>query len=144
MDTITWIGIIFAVLGACFLVGGIRSWLAGRAFHRLALRTNGTVTELRPVRGYSQPGENTTGTTYAPVLAFRTHGGEDVEAVSWMSQSPPTERVGQAVAVLYDPNDPSSAIVDKPGAGGGFVSVAVAAFGVLGLAVGLVLLCGGF
>lgn len=52
------------------------------------------------------------GTTYAPVVEF-AHAGSRYRFKDPVSSSPPSHRTGDAVAVLYDPDRPPDARIDR-------------------------------
>jgi hypothetical protein len=56
--------------------------------------------------------ESSDGNTYAPVVAFE-HQGRKYRFKHSISSNPPSYRRGQAVAVLYDPDDPREARIDR-------------------------------
>jgi hypothetical protein len=75
------------------------------------------------------------GTTYAPVVAFKTEGGRNFEFHSNFYSSPPAYEVGQKVTVLYPPDRPDEAQIKGAG------NLLMIIFGVVG---GIELLIGLF
>jgi hypothetical protein len=55
------------------------------------------------------------GTTYAPVVAFKTAGGRNFEFQSNFYSNPPAYEVGQKVTVLYPPDRPGEAQIKGAG-----------------------------
>ncbi len=102
MRTLVVLPRLFAAVGVVLLV--IATWVHARerAFVRAAERATGTVTELhRDV--------DADGTTYFPVVSFRTRAGDSVTFRSSAGSNPPSYEVGERVEVLYDPADPQRA-----------------------------------
>lgn len=124
---------VIITVGSCFLVvvtgSGLVRLLARR---RRAVRVHGVVVDVRAREsGTSRAGHRPT--TYAPVLAFRTVDGREVQTESRVASNPPVAEAGQHVRVAYDPRDPTEASVDTA-RGSGVVAY------VVGLAVALLIL----
>ena len=66
------------------------------------------------VRMNSEHGSGSSGTTYYPVVRFRTAGNSTVEFKDSVGSNPPSHRTGDKVTVLYLPGDPQrQAIIDR-------------------------------
>ncbi|MGB7875041.1 MAG: DUF3592 domain-containing protein [Anaerolineales bacterium] len=55
------------------------------------------------------------GSTYTPVVHFKTSSGQSVEFVSSYSSNPPDYDVGEPVIVVHPPEDPQNAIIKGDG-----------------------------
>src|SRR5215510_14579869 len=99
---------LFAVclLGASFAA---LMFFIKRARYRRWVRASGTVTEL--IRRESTDPDRPS-VTFSPRVSFRTATGQTSEFVSSVSSSP-SPRLGDTIAVLYDPSDPSEATIDR-------------------------------
>ena len=101
-------------LGVGLAIVAVCGWTA----HRVHLdefvihhaRAQGRVVENQAVQvGRGSPG----GTFYRAVVRFRPGAGRDVTVDDWMSESPPSFRVGESVTVIYDPEEPDHAMIDR-------------------------------
>lgn len=59
--------------------------------------------------------DDSDGSTYAPVVQFRTTSGQSVEFVTSYYSSPPAYDVGQSVIVVYPPEEPGNAVIKGDG-----------------------------
>ena len=89
------------IFGLVFTAAGAGFFLLGRGPQN-AVETTGIVVDL-------VANTSSDGTTYAPVIEFSPSSGVVVEFQSNISRSP-SPRIGDTVAVLYNPLDPSDAI----------------------------------
>jgi hypothetical protein len=105
MDQFDIWGVTCILVGCGFLVSALRIYARRRKFLAVAEAAAGTVIEVR-VRGV---GRNAVS---FPVFEFRTSKGEAQRAESLMGSGFRGFEVGEAVAVRYDPGDPSKAEVD--------------------------------
>lgn len=55
------------------------------------------------------------GSTYTPVVQFKTKSGQTVEFTSTYSSNPPAYQVGQNVTVVYLPDQPEQAVIQGEG-----------------------------
>lgn len=94
------VGFILAALALFF-------WFRTRAFLDNAQKAQGTV--IRMV--YSPNSEG--GGGYSPVYTFRTMSGQVIEKTDSMSSNPPQFKEGQTIDVLYDPDNPHKARINK-------------------------------
>ena len=94
------VGFLLAALALLF-------WLRTRAFLGTAQKAQGTV--IRMV--YSSDSDG--GGGYSPVYTFRTMSGQVIEVTDRMSSNPPQFKEGQIVDVLYDPENPNRARINK-------------------------------
>lgn len=94
------VGFILAALAVIF-------WLRTQAFLGNAQKAQGTVIRLV----YSSDSEG--GGGYSPVYTFRTMSGQVVEVTDRMSSNPPQFKEGQIIDVLYDPDNPNRARINK-------------------------------
>jgi hypothetical protein len=118
------------VLGCLALVWPVLAYWSQRRFEKTALRATGVVQELTAERG----GRKLRTTFYFPVVRFTTAAGDVVSVKSKTGRSG-GYRIGQALQVLYDPDDPANAVIDAPWSR--WLIVAVALFmAVLFFAVG--------
>lgn len=62
----------------------------------------------------SSEGGTSTAVAYAPVLAFRTTDGRDVQTESPRWSNLHADKTGRRVAVVYDPDEPELAYIDSP------------------------------
>src|SRR4051794_13446489 len=98
--------LVFPVIGILVIVSGIRSLRAALRFQRKAQQAPGTVTELR-WEWTSDGADNSSSASAFPVVRFTLPDGRMVEAQTAFGSNPPPAREGQAVTVLYDPDDPT-------------------------------------
>lgn len=96
-------------LGVALIGLGLLAYARKRRFVRTAARTSGVVTALVPRISMeeSQPSQ----TVYAPSVEFTTQAGEPREFTSRSASSRPAYRIGQDVAVIYDPRHPGKAVI---------------------------------
>lgn len=90
------------------------SLVRGLAQQRRFVRVEGTVVD---VREQADTTIETAGTApaYAPVLAFRTVDGRDVQTESSRWSNRYAGSTGKRVSVLYDPKDPTEAYIGSLG-----------------------------
>lgn len=91
---------VMLLLGTAWTVWSTRTWIAH------AVEVKGAVIEMVRTRDR----EDTT-YLFAPVVRFETREGRTVEFESTMRSYPPAYRTGQAVTVLYDPDEPRYAAI---------------------------------
>lgn len=98
----------FLVLAVLVLAWGARgNWQRGQ-LGRVGVEVVGEVVELRRVT--SNPSVSTNkGSASSAVVRFTTREGQSRTAVSSVNRSPAPWRVGDEVAVVYDPSDVSRA-----------------------------------
>jgi hypothetical protein len=136
------IGLLFAAIGAVFVVIGTRSARASREFERVAQRAPGELLDIR-YESIGQPGE---GSRQAiPTVRFTLPDGRTVQTEARMGTNPGFNRTGAQITVLYDPADPRRARVDAKMAGAGsFVGGCMASLGFVFVLTGIALAVGGY
>ena len=100
-------GLIFGFVGFILAALAVFFWLRTHAFLGTAQKARGTV--IRLVYSYSPEG----GGGYSPVYTFRTMSGQVVEVTDSLSSNPPQFKEGQIINVLYDPENPNRARINK-------------------------------
>ena len=106
-------GWIFISLGCVALVAALVAAHHTWQFTRVALRTNGTITEMRVQKGTVRVQRDSEDVvTYHPTFRFEDASGSQHVVSSSFGSSPPAFQVGQAVGVLYRGDDPQSARID--------------------------------
>lgn len=98
------LGGIFSVLGIGLLLGALWSVSNTRTFLKAAATAPGEVIELS--RRLDDDGS-----TYAPVVRFRTPQGRPVEFTATAGSNPPAYSVGDQVQVFYDARRPEQALL---------------------------------
>jgi len=121
-------------LGGAALIGGLATALHTWHFTRIAARTRGTVTEMRP-----QTDRDSGSVSYAPTFRFQDAAGVEHTVSSSFYSSPPEFHAGDRVTVLYRADDPQSARIDGYWQVWGVPSL-LGIIGSLELAVGVVVL----
>lgn len=134
------VAILFTAVGLVFVFPGVRTIRSSGRFLSRALRAPGVVTDLR----YEIVAQGThSGGLWFPVLRFSTADGRTVDTTAMYGRVPAPARRGDAVSVLYDPDDPTRAAIDGPIGGGGLIGSIFLALGLtftlLGLGIGAVL-----
>lgn len=93
---------IFLAVGLlCLAIAAVGTW-STKNFLDESLVAEGTVIALDPS---SSDGD----TLFRPIVSFVTEDGSPVEFTSSLGSSRPSHRVGDTVAVLYRPDDPTDA-----------------------------------
>jgi hypothetical protein len=82
-----------------------------QAFARIAISTVGTVIEMQERTSKSSSGSRST--SYAPVVQFVTTREDVYTFTSVMSSNPPAYSVRDQVEVLYNPENPSEAVLAR-------------------------------
>jgi len=105
-----WAGPLLLVLGLGVCAGG--AWLAQQraAFLDIARTAEGAVISLAASPSTSN---GSTTTTWYPVVRYTSAGGEAVTFRHDVGTSHPSWQRGEQVPVLYDPEDPQTAIIDE-------------------------------
>ena len=101
LRTLTWV---FLVLGVGMLVGALALWNNTRGFVARAQTTSGQVVELLEVRD-----KDGGSSTWKPRVTFTAPAGQQVTFDASFSSNPAPYRVGDAVEVLFTPDDPGHA-----------------------------------
>ena len=86
--------------------GGIAGWLY---YQQANLERTGVAVEGTVIGLYESSSED--GTSYAPIVRFKTQGGRQFEFQSNTYANPPAYKVGETVSVLYPPDSPAKAII---------------------------------
>lgn len=102
MNELLILGLVFFFIGIASLGGGVVALVSANRRRSQWLMADGTVVKM----------VHTTRTMQAPVVAFTSPRGP-VQFQSDVSSSPPAWQVGEPVKVLFDPNDPSQAVIDS-------------------------------
>jgi Protein of unknown function (DUF3592) len=138
------IGLLFVLIGLLVLIGGAVT--AVKQSRQFAARTAATGKVVGLVKRVFKPGS---AGSYCPVVEFMAANGEAVRFESDFGTMPASHRVGQSIAVRYDPADPTQAEIDSPASrwlapgcmivmGLGFLGLGLALIlmGIIGLASG--------
>ena len=143
MGALLLIGILFVLIGLAVLIGGVVTAIRQTRNEARGVTATGTVVDL--VQRVLNPGS---AGVYCPVVQFTTALGQPVRFESGFGTMPASHRVGQSIAVRYDPADPQKAEVDSatsrwlvPGCMIG-MGIMFLAMGVLFVAIGIVVLAG--
>ena len=126
------IGVVLSLVGALLLVIGIIIWINTRMFAARAQQVKGTVDHMK----YTHSSDST---GYAPVFKFTTLKGENIQVASHLYSNPPEFKAGQVVDILYDPQNPHRARINK-GSNLYFVPLLLTGMGLLFFGIGVVLL----
>jgi hypothetical protein len=97
--------IFMALVGGCFLLLGALFTVQSVLEITTWTPAKGTVIEIVRQQHIQHP------STYAPKVRFKTKDGKEETFVSRSSSNPPGFQTGQDVSVLYDPNNPESALL---------------------------------
>jgi Protein of unknown function (DUF3592) len=89
----------------CAMVA-LGSFLVGWRFVRTAARADGRIIQMLERKGED-------GLVYAPVFSFRDAQGTEYKVYSSTASYPPEHEVGDAVRVLYSPQSPREAKIDR-------------------------------
>ena len=143
MGALLLIGILFVLIGTAVLIGGVVTAIKQSRNAARGTAATGTVVDL--VKRVFNPGS---AGVYCPVVQFTTALGQLIRFESDFGTMPASHRVGQSIAVRYDPADPQKAEVDSatsrwlvPGCMIG-MGIIFLAMGVVFLAIGIVVLAG--
>ena len=143
MGALLLIGVLFVLIGLAVLIGGVVTAIKQTRKVARGVTATGTVVDL--VQRVFNPGS---AGVYCPVVQFTTALGQPVRFESGFGTMPASHRVGQSIAVRYDPADPQKAEVDSatsrwlvPGCMIG-MGIMFLAMGVVFVAIGIVVLAG--
>jgi len=100
--------LIFILFGLLFFIIGSGLTIRQRSLEQQGIEAQGVVVDL-------QENYDSDGSTYKPVVQFKTQGGKNVEFTSSYSSSPPAYDIGESVTVVYPPETPSEAIIKGDG-----------------------------
>lgn len=128
------LSIVFGLIGVGMLIGAAALALDTRSFVAAAKRAPGSVIELVEKR------DSDGSVTYKPVVAFTADSGASVNFTSSFSSNPPAYDVGEAVEVLYSPDNPNDARIRGFGSlwlGAVIVGGIGAVFAAIGFGIGL-------
>lgn len=132
MGALLLIGLLFVLIGIAILIGGVVAAVKQARKSRRGVATTGKVVDL--VSRVFNPGS---AGVYCPVVDFTTASGQPVRFESQFGTMPASHRVGQSIAVRYDPANPQKAEVDSATANW-FVPGCTIGMGLLFFVMGLV------
>jgi Protein of unknown function (DUF3592) len=95
------------IVGSLSLLVSVGSWIYFLHFTHVAIRTSGTVVEMR------KQTDNNGNIFYAPTFRFQDSAGVQHTISSAVGESPPAYHVGDKVSVLYIGSDPQAARIDS-------------------------------
>jgi hypothetical protein len=98
----------FLLFGLLFFAIGSGLTYRQRALEKQGIKAPGVVVAL-------QENYDSDGSTYTPVVQFKTASGQNIEFSSSYSSSPPDYDVGEAVIVVYPSGQPENAIIKGDG-----------------------------
>lgn len=133
MNVVRIVGGVFAVAGLVLAIAAGAIYQRNSTFAAAARPAAGLVVDLVPSSNYRSRGDPR---TYVSVVRFATAQGRIVEFADDVASHPPRHDQGQQVRVLYDPANPTKAVIDDFGgrwAGLAIVGGLAAVFAPLGL-----------
>ena len=98
----------FFFAGLLFFAVGSRLTYRQRALEKQGMETAGTMVDL-------QENYDSEGSTYAPVVQFKTKNGQSVTFTSSYSSKPPSYNAGETVTVVYPLETPENATIKGDG-----------------------------
>ncbi len=128
--------VIFALIGLGFLATGLCLQIAALRFRRHAIRVPATIVSMHAVATPNLTGSSGSGPLYRPVVEFSTVEGQLVRAESKIGSNPAAGRVGETVAVFYDPALPNRIQLDTRVGSGACLALMFEAVGAMLLAIG--------
>ena len=108
MGALLLVGVLFGLIGLAVLISGIVAAFKQSRKSASGVKATGTVVNL--VSRVFNPGS---AGVYCPVVDFTSATGQPVRFESQFGTMPASHRVGQTIAVRYDPADPQKAEVDS-------------------------------
>lgn len=108
MGALLLVGVLFGLIGLAVLISGIVAAVKQSRKSARGVKATGTVVNL--VSRVFNPGS---AGVYCPVVDFTSATGQPVRFESQFGTMPASHRVGQTIAVRYDPADPQKADVDS-------------------------------
>ncbi|MCA2227746.1 DUF3592 domain-containing protein [Nonomuraea aurantiaca] len=103
-DLFPYLPLLFVAFGAVIILKSIKGIIDGKQFVRQAQRVPGVVSDVRTT--FVGQGENLRATQW-PVLTFTTVEGQEITTEA---ATPSGLGIGNETEVLYDPQDPTSAM----------------------------------
>jgi len=100
-------GGVFGLVGVTFLTVAVFTSYSEIEFRNGAITAPGTVIDLQPGQGSKG------GTLYKPVFRFTDRDDKEHTVTGGVASSPPSYRRGEAVTVLYRPENPEGAQIDS-------------------------------
>ena len=100
--------LVFMLFGLLFFAIGSGMTIHQRALEKQGLETQGVVIDL-------QEHSDSDGSSYAPIVRFKTADGNTVEFISSYSSNPPDHEIGEFVTVVYPPSEPGKAVIKGDG-----------------------------
>jgi len=107
---LTFMSIIFLLLGLGFLVGSVKVAFDKYQFSQIASIASGTVIDLVPVKTRDRETRRTQ-TTYAALVQFTAQNGKTYKFRTTSSSNPPSYRRLEQVSVLYEAANPEFAFI---------------------------------
>lgn len=99
------------LFGVAVIVAGLRRLTAGRRFRRRAQRAHGVVTEIR--HEFGDRLDRGGPPLRRAIVRFTTRDGRELETPMQIATSMDALRAADPVLVLYDPDDPSQAQLER-------------------------------
>jgi hypothetical protein len=132
VGALLFVGVFFVLIGVAVLIGGAVAAVKQVRRSGRGVAATGTVVDL--LSRVFNPGS---AAVYCPVVEFTAATGQPVRFESQFGTMPASHRVGQSIAVRYDPANPQKAEVDSATANW-FVPGCTIAMGLGFLVMGLV------
>jgi hypothetical protein len=101
----------FGLVGGLLVVVGLFFFLRTRNFLAKAQEAKGTVIEM--VYRRTSSADSSSGGGYAPVYQFETADKRRIIKQDGLATNPPGYQVGQTIDILYDPENPEKASVNR-------------------------------
>ncbi|MEU7860152.1 DUF3592 domain-containing protein [Nonomuraea sp. NPDC049141] len=127
-DLFPYLPLLFVAFGGLIVLRSIKGIIDGKQFVRRAQRVPGVVSDVRTT--FVGQGERLRATQW-PVLTFTTVEGREITTEA---ATPSGLGIGNETEVLYDPQDPTSAMPADDADGGGYSGIV---FGLIAVVIGL-------
>jgi hypothetical protein len=101
----------FGLVGGLLVVVGLFFFIRTRNFLGKAREAKGTVIEM--VYRQNSSADSNSGGGYAPVYQFETEDKRRIVKQDGLATNPPRYQVGQTMDILYDPENPEKAYVNR-------------------------------
>ncbi len=98
--------VIFLVVGAIFLIIGLKMYSHQQNFAKTGIAAEATVINIVSHRSSDS-------VTYRPEVEFETKTGETIQVVHSMGTNPPKYKKGDIIDILYAPDNPYEIMIDS-------------------------------